>query len=614
MKDVLAVLREFRQSAAGSVVSGLGARSARPQFDDGLETFLCDLVLDQVTSRPRDVSLIVLCGNAGDGKSALLNSAFRRLAAEGVNDEHARWLLDATQSDSRLQSSNDCLNAFFAPFRDDASWNPAALHLIAINTGRCIQYFEARAQAESLTRLDSILRVQMGVDTRALDPKAKESSGRVLVIDLDRRAAVDPAFPDQERTPDLWELMLAALRPDGTGSEEKRISVLHACDTCESGTVCPVRANVRALQHPRVRGRLRRLLLEICLSDRVHLSPRGLWDLAYQALLGGLDRSRIARGEGLATCRDMGSLTPSERDDTLFYNSLFSVEEASGNDWTSAPLRECRALDPGRRFSLPHQVLGLQAALSAEEFGRVVRPIAEELDVDESVFVGDGPKMLSVLRWAHFFHDVAEPQRDKWLSDWIAMLLRRREESRSASIGAPGSDGVVAESVRKILMDIYGVGGRQHLIQVPLPWRSEASVFAEVQLRTRVQAGPDPRVLPGGGAFTEQRRALEQRASIALRAHPIGIPVLVTAARSGGTSHALNVTWPLFHLVMQVNEAGYVAGSLDPERFNQIEQQHKALAAAAATVGPMAVSNAAGILRSVDCDADGRLFIEELPR
>src|SRR4051812_39329241 len=101
MSDVIQRLRELRQSSQSSVVTGIEpeGNELRPSIEHPVEKWLIETILEEITSPAGPaISLLVLSGNAGDGKSYLLRQLRRRLEREeGLDPSMARWLLDATE-------------------------------------------------------------------------------------------------------------------------------------------------------------------------------------------------------------------------------------------------------------------------------------------------------------------------------------------------------------------------------------------------------------------------------------------------------------------------------------------------------------------------------------
>lgn len=127
-----------------------------------LEAALCDDV------RARRVRLVILCGNAGDGKTALLQhlagrfglerlaSSERVLEGETADGLRVRMNLDGSAS-WKGRSADDLLDEFFSPFRDGPPAEDVA-HLLAINDGRLLEWIERADKGEHEERETALTR------------------------------------------------------------------------------------------------------------------------------------------------------------------------------------------------------------------------------------------------------------------------------------------------------------------------------------------------------------------------------------------------------------------------------------------------------------------------
>lgn len=106
--------------------------------------------------RERRVRLVILCGNAGDGKTALLQRLAARFGVDHVRSASRLW--EARTGDGLLlranldgaaawqgRSANELLDEFFAPFLNGPPADDRA-HLLAINDGRLLEWLRLREQ------------------------------------------------------------------------------------------------------------------------------------------------------------------------------------------------------------------------------------------------------------------------------------------------------------------------------------------------------------------------------------------------------------------------------------------------------------------------------------
>ena len=158
-------LRGLLQSYPGSRWGNQETRGLDSAFAEQtyVETPLEAALHDDV--RARRVRLVVLCGNAGDGKTALLQHLAGRFGLErrasservlqGETDDGlcVRMNLDGSAS-WQGRSADDLLDEFLAPFRHGPPEEDIA-HLLAINDGRLLEWIErveGRERENALTR------------------------------------------------------------------------------------------------------------------------------------------------------------------------------------------------------------------------------------------------------------------------------------------------------------------------------------------------------------------------------------------------------------------------------------------------------------------------------
>jgi hypothetical protein len=545
--------------------------------------------LDEVTlpKQKQDLSLVVLAGNSGDGKSHLLREIRQTLKnREGVDESMVEWVLDATHAKERTQSSIDRLDAFFEPFADSGTWWPDKLHVIAINTGAAVKFLgedSRRSERRRYSDLEQVLSCQLGIQGTQSDTWSDEFAqrfDRVLVIDLDRRMLAGLG----QSGSDFLDQMLDTLSVSSPHGLLRSAS--NSCLSCGCKSNCPVFANLTALQLPVVRRRLQRLLLDIVLEDRVHVGPRGMWHLCYQLTVGGLDACRIRAGKPLQTCADMSALDDSQRSATLFYTALF---EAPGDIQTgggAALLAEFRRLDPQYRFSLSGFEVSLSAGLSPAEDINFATPIAARIGIPPAVLGSAGgavDRARGALRRAFFFNDEdPDPTRHKWLKTWADELTRYREDAL-AQRPFPVQD--LLAVLKKVLEDMYRPkrSGGENLWALKLPWRGVTDLYTELTaLRAERRLRGDVRVL-GPDVFRARLRPRTKELADKLQCFPLVINVPLKGELN------IPVTWPLFRLLQRVAEAGYVSGSLDPERLQQLERIGASLGAHAADEHGVAV-------------------------
>ena len=160
-------LRWLLQSYPGSRWGNQETRGLDSDFAEQtyVETPLEAALYEDV--RARRIRLVVLCGNAGDGKTALLQHLAGRFGLErrasservleGETDDGLRVRMNLDGSASwQGRSADDLLDEFLAPFRDGPPAEDIA-HLLAINDGRLLEWIEQVERRENETSLTEAL-------------------------------------------------------------------------------------------------------------------------------------------------------------------------------------------------------------------------------------------------------------------------------------------------------------------------------------------------------------------------------------------------------------------------------------------------------------------------
>lgn len=599
MGDVIQRLRELRQSSQSSVVTGIEEKpsDARPSIEHRLQSWLVDLILEELTSpRGSTLSLIVLSGNSGDGKSYLIREVQERLREDAhLDPSMVRWLLDATESRAQSERSEERLADFFASFRDSADWRPSQLHVVAMNTGtavRFIDYVEA-SETNTYRTFCDILRLQLairGEPEHADDPAYWDRFDRVLVVDLDRRTLV----PLSAHKESFLDQMLSTL--DQRKPTNFLATASTACATCPSAMRCPVHTNLVALRHPRVRQRLNTLLRDITLEDRIHIGPRNLWHLVYQMTIGGLDEAAMDTAAPLPTCDAIPALDDETCARSLFFTAIFDV--GRGTDVGAPALfAELLRIDPANRFTLDNHDLALSAALSSEEDLRLCTPLAAELGLAAENLHAPAKEPADRAKAAvrrAFFIQEAEPdaERHEGLRVWSNYLeTYGRDILENASTRHE-----TVHLLIDVLAEIYRGADLDKLWRLKLPWNSRVNLYTELAPKAgRKQLPKDPRVWGPDAYRAGGLRPTAKALGASLDAYPLSITVPI---REGPD---VRITWPLFRQLQRVKQHRYLAASLDPERVQNLERIGASLGAQSAKSGVAVIMNG----RARVCEDDG---------
>jgi serine/threonine protein kinase len=282
VRHLLTVYSQSKHSNAGT--RGLDVISEQTYVETALDRDLLPSVLSG------EFSLVIISGNAGDGKTAFLQMLERRAADEQAIVDHslpngARFELhgrtflsnyDGSQ-DEGDEKNDDVLRAFLAPFKgnDATGWATSKeTRLIAINEGRLVDFLQAnRADFPALASL-----VKEGLRTG-------EPADGVAVVNLNLRSVVvDPQGFDNSILERLVNRM----------THEKFWEPCHGCDLKER---CYAFHNAQTIQDEtagkHVVERLKSLYAITHLRGRLHITLRDLRSALAFTLVGTRDCDEI---------------------------------------------------------------------------------------------------------------------------------------------------------------------------------------------------------------------------------------------------------------------------------------------------------------------------------
>jgi serine/threonine protein kinase len=231
--------------------------------------------------------LVVITGNAGDGKTAFLE----RLTMAAAEDGGQRGEPRANGTDVRLpggrllytnndgsqdegdRGNDEVLTEFFRPFADDAAADRSETRLIAINEGRLVDFITTRE--DQFTALPGIVRKGL-----AGEPPA----GDIAVVNLNLRSLV----ADDGARPPVFDRVLAQLTHERFWA---------ACEGCELARTCYAPHNARTFAHPsagpKITKRLREVYRLVHLRGQLHITLRDLRSALAFMLTSGRDCAQI---------------------------------------------------------------------------------------------------------------------------------------------------------------------------------------------------------------------------------------------------------------------------------------------------------------------------------
>lgn len=232
--------------------------------------------------------LVIITGNAGDGKTAFLErlahearrlgAAFDEPRANGddftLNGRSFHTNHDGSQDEGDTDN-NAVLDAFLSPYQgnDSGAWPDDETRLIAVNEGRLV---------------DLITRHEDRYPLLATTVREGLSTGRgghgVAVVNLNARDVLS----DPEGTGSIMHRMIAAL------TNEQH---WEACGSCPLAPRCYALHNARTFSHPtggkQVTERLATLYRMVHLRGRLHITLRDMRSALAYTLTSGRDCAQI---------------------------------------------------------------------------------------------------------------------------------------------------------------------------------------------------------------------------------------------------------------------------------------------------------------------------------
>ncbi|MFJ7210735.1 protein kinase [Amycolatopsis sp. NPDC098790] len=290
-----------------STSSNAGTRSGAHQpYDLYVRTALDDRLTPDVLGGA--YQLVIITGNAGDGKTAYLE----RLLTEADADSSTLVTRRDNGSECRLPSglrlltnhdgsqdegdqvNDDVLRDFFGPFAgNDLAGDVGETRLIAINEGRLVDFIDSyRDEFPALSA-----RVRAGLADEVDEDEHGDSDAQtVVLINLNRRSLFHSALdshgdPDDDagHTP-VFDRMLARLTDPDAWAE---------CAGCDLANQCYALHNARTFAHssagPKITARLRRLYRLAELRGVQHITVRDVQSALAFMLTSGRDCTQIHR-------------------------------------------------------------------------------------------------------------------------------------------------------------------------------------------------------------------------------------------------------------------------------------------------------------------------------
>ena len=584
---LIEALSRLRQAGRDAVIAeGAGTSTQdRMHVQDGIEDWVANRIEEWRSGGREKPLLVVLSGNAGDGKSDLIERLRRR---PGIVSDDTDVIADATHADSPSQSQAERLVKKLSLFRTEPLelTGSARCVLVAMNVGMVIAFFDAlhgTKEGDDFGSLADVLRYRLGLNAHAATPPAH---WQCEVVNLDNRNLLG------RENDGIFSGMLARLDPEVPGSLTH--DAAKGCHSCSARPVCWVRTNLNILRLPSVKQSLHELLWEVTLGEDLHLSPRNLWDFLFQVTTGGMQVSSEPNEAEFLSCawiRESFPGTPQEfsKDEfrfvqrRLLYNSVFEqplVDMPS----RGAILYALTKVDPIRRGGKQTHLLEGEVtasprvdsdhngslALQADEPGpdstRQMDPLLSGL---ASLTATAGPDIwqadageslrslaLSVSRRARLTAipaEVYEELLDLETSQFLDLLLDyatwRTGSTPPATVEAFWRSTLVAGVSQIFGVDLH----TQHYFRLDtLSPSTRFAAYVPVDLEDAISVIPDT-VSNGEASWLEAVAYIPRR-------------IIATVRTGGALPWEIPVDLQLFRLLNDVNR-GYVASSVDLETF-----------------------------------------------
>ena len=291
-------LQSVLQSYPGSLWGNTETRGLDSEF--AARTYV-ETDLEQALYRDlleRRASLVILCGNAGDGKTALLQHLAGKL---GLGDHRSEARILEGELDGGLivrmnldgsaswkgRSADRLLDEFLAPFQHGQPPH-GVVHLLAINDGRLLEWIESVQERKGETPLTTDLLEFLQYGTVPTAP-------HIRFINLNRRSLVGGVKPDGASGGKVVDIRFLDRLVDNLYGGADAETNWAPCRTCLAQEACkvfeatkifgPGKLSDEALRK-RARKRLYHALQAVHLRGETHITVRELRGALVYILFG----------------------------------------------------------------------------------------------------------------------------------------------------------------------------------------------------------------------------------------------------------------------------------------------------------------------------------------
>ena len=256
-----------------------------------IETELERKLYEEIVNQ--SAKLVILCGNAGDGKTALLQRIGRKLSL--VVPKSATRILSGTHNGIKVRmnldgsaawqdrTSDQLLNEILSPFHQKCPTEPIA-HCLAINDGRLLEWIESVEEQKGETMLTESLHNALLTPTSAIPT-------HIRFINLNSRSLVGSMSPDRTTITTDFLDSLVDLLYGGTNYKD----IWNPCKSCSAQNRCEILRATRRFgpgtlseetERRRSRQRLFEALQAVHLRGETHITIRELRATLVYILFG----------------------------------------------------------------------------------------------------------------------------------------------------------------------------------------------------------------------------------------------------------------------------------------------------------------------------------------
>lgn len=528
VSHLITLYSQSRRSNAGT--RGMDALGYAAYVETALDRALLPAVLSG------EFRLVLISGNAGDGKTAFLQRLEKDVEARGGKVDRnlpngsrielagRRYLINYDGSqDEGQKDNNQVLVDFLAPFagRDIAHWRTEDTRLIAINEGRLVDFLATHEP--EFTALTALVR-------RGFASGQPESG--VVVVNLNLRSVVAET--------DSGSIL------DRTLQRMTAPEHWMACEQCDLKGTCYALHNARSFQDetagPRLTERLKTLYTMTHLRGRLHITMRDLRSALSFMLIGNRDCAEI---------HDLYAVgRPDEISRSYYFNSWLGGGQPNGDRLVSllAEVDVGRQEDPrfdrGLDFVQPDD----RALFRFEQRGNFDYEVLKRL-------FGELPRGVS---------ETSVRQRAQAHREYVAMARRkhffeRRDTGWEKMLPYRAAKRMVdivrgAESAAPMITELLHAINRGEGLQRPERLGGKLAL----QLR-HVEHGTvrSYRLFPADGFGLElQTQAAEMAEERFVEHLPTGLVLRFIGLGFGATSSELIINLDVFEMLVRLNE-GY---------------------------------------------------------